>query len=146
MTRAILFDLDDTLVPEFATYSAAFAASCAALLRDQAIDEARLWTSVRDAAGQLWRSSPVLDYCERLQIGSVTALFSEFPGEGPEMAYLRSWAPEYRRQTWARALAALGVASASLDQQFTEGHRTSFAASCRPYDDVVPALEQLSQS
>jgi hypothetical protein len=30
--------------------------------------------------------APQLEYCQRVQIGSVTALFSDVPGEGPEMS------------------------------------------------------------
>lgn len=67
--RALLFDLDDTLVPEFANYSAAFAASCSEFLTAHGIDEGRLWASVREAARALWRASPVIDYCQQVQIG-----------------------------------------------------------------------------
>jgi hypothetical protein len=32
------------------------------------------------------RNRAQLEYCQRVQIGSVTALFSDVPGEGPEMS------------------------------------------------------------
>jgi len=59
------------------------------------------------------------------------------------MAYLRAWAPTYRRETWSRALAALGVDGQTLGLELADAHLACFAASCRLYDDVVPALEQL---
>jgi FMN phosphatase YigB (HAD superfamily) len=65
--KAILFDLDDTLVPEFASYSAAFAASCSEIMRRHGIEEAALWSSVRDVAREVWRASPVIDYCQHVR-------------------------------------------------------------------------------
>lgn len=144
--RALLFDLDDTLLPEFSNYSAAFASACSALLSAHGITEADLWGSIREAAREAWRASPVIDYCQQVQIGSVTALFSDFPGDAPEMAFLRSWGPTYRRDTVGRALSALGVRGDALTAEIIEGHRVCFASRCAPYDDVVPALERLGRS
>jgi putative hydrolase of the HAD superfamily len=144
--RALLFDLDDTLVPEFATYSAAFAGSCATLLAAHGVSESDLWARVREAAGPLWRGSPVIEYCQQVQIGSVTALFSDFPGEGPELAYLRSWAPTYRRDTLSRALRLVGIDADAQLADIVDAHVRCFASACAPYDDVVPALERLSSS
>jgi phosphoserine phosphatase len=146
MKRALLFDLDDTLVPEFASYSAAFVASCQPLPGSHALDPDVLWASVREAAGALWRGSPVIDYCQRVQIGSVTALFSDFPGDGPELSYLRGWAPEYRRETWSRVLRTLGLDREAFGMDLADAHRASFSSHCAPYDDVVPALENLGKT
>lgn len=146
MKRALIFDLDDTLVPEFDSYRAAFASACAQIVPDRELDPEQLWSCVREAARSMWRASPVLEYCQRVQIGSAAALFSGFPGEAPELEYLRSWGPTFRRETWSHALAALGVEVASLDDALTECHRPTLAAVCRAYADVVPALTELARS
>lgn len=146
MKRALLFDLDDTLVPEFASYGAAAAAAYGALVQGGAVDAAALWTTLRAAARDLWRDSPVIAYCEQLQIGSATALFSDFSGDGPELTYLREWAPVYRRDTWTGALRALGVEPGPLATHLAEASRACFGTHCRPYEDAVPALEELQGS
>jgi putative hydrolase of the HAD superfamily len=62
------------------------------------------------------------------------------------MAYLRSWAPTFRRETWSRALNALGVGDRASTAQLADGHRACFASRCLAYADVVPALERFSGS
>ena len=47
-------------------------------------------------------------------IASWEALWSEFPGEGPELAALRDWMPEYRQEVWSRALQDCGLDDAAL--------------------------------
>jgi putative hydrolase of the HAD superfamily len=73
---------------------------------------------------------------------------SEFPGERPEFARLRDWAPGYRERCWSSALRPLvddslvGGLAAELDAAFREHLRLH----CPPYDDVVPMLQRVAPS
>jgi len=107
--KAVLFDLDDTLVPEFANYGSAFAAACEELARNEDVDVERLRAAVFDAALNAWRASPVIAYCRQARLGFAQGLLSDFPGDAPELDYLRGWAPAYRRAAWTRGLAAVGT-------------------------------------
>src|ERR1700716_4014366 len=93
---ALLFDLDNTLVPELPNYYAAFAAACGEELRERGLDLIAVRDAVFTLARERWLASPVADYTARLGIGSPTSLLSDFPGEAPELAFLRDWAPGYR--------------------------------------------------
>jgi len=141
--KAVLFDLDDTLVPEFANYGSAFAAACEELARNEDVDVERLRAAVFDTALDAWRASPVIAYCRQARLGFAQGLLSDFPGDAPEIDYLRGWAPAYRRAAWTRGLAAVGLESEPFADQLAEAFRARLAAQCPPFDDVVGALEAL---
>ena len=146
-TTAILFDLDNTLVPEMASYESAFASATESTVRRLELEPAALRDAVFGAAAKLWLASPVSAYCLRVGIGSPTSLVSDFPGTGDELAYLREWASAYRRESWVSGLEQLGVrdsvnVAAELDRAFRE----NLANHVVPYADALPALERLGSS
>jgi putative hydrolase of the HAD superfamily len=108
---ALLFDLDDTLVPEEASAVAAFAATA---LAAPGADAARLALDARAHARALWRAAPTYPYCGRIGISSWEALWCRFEGDDETMRQLRAWAPELRRSAWARALADQGIEDLDL--------------------------------
>lgn len=146
--KALLFDLDNTLVPEMANYELAFAVACREAARRHSFDLEKLRAAVFRSADELWRRSETFEYCATLGIGSPTSLLSDFPGDRPEFATLREWAPGYRERCWTDALRPLvkdGLAeglAAALDTAF----RAQLRNHCPPYDDVVPMLQQVSRS
>ena len=142
---ALLLDLDNTLVPEFANYAAAFVAACGDAIRARGLDPAGVRDAVFGAAGERWLESPVAEYCLRVGIGSPTSLLSDFPGPGAELAILRDWAPEYRRASWHQGLRAANVPDADvLAAPLSDAFRHSFREHCPPYVDVAPALQKLA--
>jgi putative hydrolase of the HAD superfamily len=80
MTRALLLDLDDTLVPEEDLVIAAFAATARAAGVRYRLDTARLALDARARARELWRAAPTWPYCERIGISSWEGLWCRFKG------------------------------------------------------------------
>jgi putative hydrolase of the HAD superfamily len=143
--RAILFDLDNTLVSEMETYESAFASAMS--LHPLKVEMADFREVVFGVATELWLASPVSDYCARLGLGSPTSLFSDFPGTAGELAYLRTWSPSYRRETWMRALQKVGVNDSSkLAVQLDRSLREQLPSSIKRYEDVFATVETLSRS
>jgi len=143
--KALLFDLDNTLAPEMANYERAFTAACRDAARRHSFDSENFRAAVFAVADELWRESETFEYCARLGIGSPTSLLSDFPGERPEFAKLRRWAPVYRARCWTSALRPLvdgpveGLA-AELDAAF----RAELEGHCPAYDDAVAALDRVA--
>jgi putative hydrolase of the HAD superfamily len=146
--KALLFDLDNTLVPEMANYELAFSAACGAAARRHSFDLTEFRAAVFRSADDRWRGSETFDFCAMLGIGSPTSLLSDFPGERNEFAMLRTWAPRYRESCWTDALRLfvedrlVRDLGAELDTAF----RAQLLANCRPYDDAVPMLQQVARS
>jgi len=94
-TRAVLFDLDETLIPETRPIADAYAAVSHAIWGPGATaDQVQ---SVRIAARGYWEAhSPHRAYTRDVHIGPSDGLSSNFEGAGQELADLRAFLPDFR--------------------------------------------------
>jgi phosphoserine phosphatase len=131
---ALLFDLDDTLVPEEPSAVAAFAATARAAV---GADATRLALDARAHARALWRAAPTHPYCKRIGISSWEGLWCRFEGEHPVMCELRAWAPSFRRAAWARALADQGIEDPDLAAALGERFGVERRKLSAPFPDAA---------
>jgi putative hydrolase of the HAD superfamily len=130
---ALLFDLDDTLVPEEPFAVAAFQATAASV---PGVDAARLAVDARAHARAVWRSGATWSYCRAIGISSWEGLWCRFEGDSAEMRALRAWAPGFRREAWARALADQGIDDPSLAAELGERFGDERRALGEPFPDT----------
>jgi putative hydrolase of the HAD superfamily len=130
---ALLFDLDDTLVPEEPFAVAAFQATAASV---PGVDAARLALDARAHARAVWRTGATWPYCRQIGISSWEGLWCRFEGDSPEMRELRAWAPGFRREAWARALADQGLDDVGLAAELGERFGVERRALCEPFPDT----------
>jgi putative hydrolase of the HAD superfamily len=138
--RAILFDLDDTLMADESASLAAFAATAATA---EHLDAGALALAARDHARELWRATPVHPYCVRIGIASWEGLWCRFEGDDRNAHWLRQWAPEYRRETWRRALADQDADDPEFAVALGERFAVERRARHHVYADVPAALDEL---
>ncbi len=143
--RALIFDLDDTLLVQDARDDEVILAVGEQAAARHGIDPAALPRAVRQQARQIWYDAPTGPYCQAIGIGSVEGLWARFHGQGddadPHLASLRRWAPVYRRVMWSRALADCGVDDAPLAEALAEG----FMRERRLRHVVFPEVEAVLQ-
>ncbi|HZT65402.1 MAG TPA: HAD family hydrolase [Acidimicrobiales bacterium] len=104
--RAVIFDLDDTLIVEEATARASMRSAArlaAGIDADQAVEV------ILAAARRVWRAGPQHRVAVDLGIASWEGLWSHFEGCHPCLDELAAWAPTYREQAWTAALRDLGL-------------------------------------
>ncbi|MDP9265097.1 MAG: HAD family hydrolase [Chloroflexota bacterium] len=143
--QALLFDLDNTLVPEMPNCETAFMDTVADTALHHGFSAESLRRAVFGVAEELWLGSGVSDYCARVGIGSPTSLLSDFPGDAGELRHLREWAPQYRRESWSRGLSTVGLRDAgALVAELDAAFRGRLRVRCPPYPDVIRVLEELS--
>jgi putative hydrolase of the HAD superfamily len=143
VTRALLFDLDDTLVAEEASAVAAFAATARAAGQRRAVDVNALSTCARARARELWRAGPGYAYCRRIGMSSWEGLWCRYEGDGDEMRALRAWAPGFRREAWRRALADQGIDDEALADELGERFGVERRRVCETFADAPAALDAL---
>jgi putative hydrolase of the HAD superfamily len=143
VTRAVLLDLDDTLVVEEAAAAAAFAATAAVAAERHRIDGAALALDARARARELWWAAPTHSYCRRIGVSSWEGLWCRFEGEDGDLPALRRWAPGYRRETWRLALANHGVEDAALADELGERFGVERRGMHETFPDAAPALDAL---
>lgn len=144
--KAILFDLDDTLVVEVASAEASFLATCALAQDRYGIDPEALCQTVRQKAQELWRRSPAREYCLSIGISSWEGLWARFLGDDPCLQSLRAWSPTYRCESWSRALAEYGIGSPSFVERLAETFPRERRMRHIVYPDVRPVLQDLGEA
>jgi len=115
--RAVLFDLDDTLVAQDSADDQALAAACALLPARHADTAAALAAAVRLHARALWEAGPSAAYCRAIGISPLEGMWARFDTPQPQIAALASWAPTYRVAAWRQALETTGLGDAILPNQ-----------------------------
>ncbi|MBM3331922.1 HAD family hydrolase [candidate division WOR-3 bacterium] len=144
MFKAVLFDLDDTLMPDESAANEALVATAGLAKQWHNVPPGDLKDSVRRVARRLFRAHPVVEpYGGSFDVSSWEALCSTFDGDDDEMRQLRQWAPEYHRQVWSEALAENGIADPLLADQLSVLYPCERRARYVPYPDVKPCLERL---
>ncbi len=140
---AILIDLDDTLIPDQAAADNAIRAAAELAQARHGIDPEALRASLRRRCQELWRTNPVIARHEDFYVSSWEGLTSEFGTEPEESRRLSDWVPDYRRQSWANALADFGISDPALVQALVDRLQLERTERYVPYPDVEPALQEL---
>jgi putative hydrolase of the HAD superfamily len=146
MTRALLFDLDETLIVDEQAVVAALEATAGLARERHDIDPSALARATRTRARELWRTGPEHEYCMSIGITSSEGLWCRFDGDRPETRALREWAPGYRRSAWRLALADQGVIDGPLSEELAERFGLERRARHEVFDDVGAVLDELSDS
>ena len=146
MPRALLFDLDETLMVEEPAAAAAFLATGQFAATHHGIDPEMLASGARFRARELWYAAPTHEYCMRVGISSWEGLWCRFEGDGSDQRALREWSPTYRRDTWRLALADQGIDDAALAEELAERFGDQRRARHEVFADVADALSRLKES
>jgi putative hydrolase of the HAD superfamily len=99
--RAILFDLDDTLIPERPAIVAAYAA-VAQRVWGESSDERTM--ALHAAARAVWHAGRPTEYAQRVHFSLGEALYGEFIAEGPGPDALRAFVPRLHAQAFEALL------------------------------------------
>ncbi len=124
-TRAVLFDLDETLLADGAATQAALRATTAfaATRHSGAPDAEALARAVWLRAHDGWEHAPHQDYFQAIGVSAGECLWGRFIGEDPRLRPIARWAISYQLETWERALADLGVRDDVLAATLAERFR-----------------------
>ena len=146
MIKAILFDLDDTLIEEHSLNEATLRVTCEFAGRQRGLDPEILHQGVRRHAGELWRASETIDYCRKIGISSREGLWGDFTGNDPELVTLQRWIPKYRQETWIRALAEQGVTDSDIAMRLAEYFVAERGGRQVVFPDTEPVLQDLKRT
>lgn len=141
--KAILFDLDDTLLVEVASADAAFLATCTLAKTKYGVDPEVFHRLLRQEARTLWYASPEREIIERISISHWEALWARFEGDDAPMTRLRQWAVPYRQKAWELGLQAVDVEDSEFAAQLSVEFRGQREKRHVLFEGVIPLLEQL---
>lgn len=143
--KAILFDLDNTLLWDERGIKEAFAATCAqAFVQYPTIDPDHLEAEVRQIALSLYETSEVFAFADMIEITHLEALWARFDeGELPQFRSLQAFAPGYRRDSWIGGLRAVGIDDVKLGEELAEMFPAERRARPIVYEGTFPVLDAL---
>lgn len=142
--KAVLFDLDDTLLWDERSVAESFQDTCREAAKVYDVDPAQLEEAVKREARKLYASYPTYDFTLNIGINPFEGLWANFNDDDSEQfKQLKQLAPQYRRAAWTNGLKAVGIDDAELGKRLGE----FFAATRRQkpyvYDETYEVLEQL---
>ncbi len=144
--KAVIFDLDDTLVVEKASAEAAIMATCSVGAQKYEIDPNDLYQTIWQKARELWHKSPARPYCISIGISSWEGLWARFEGNDENLKILRSWSPTYRRQAWHKTLLQHGVNDPAFAEFLSEEFQRQRRKLHNVYSDVEVSLGKLNKT
>lgn len=142
--RAVLFDLDDTLLWDERSVQEAFRATCELGQLETGVDPVELEQSVRREARALYESFDTFPFTKNIGINPFEALWANFTGgEQEEFRKLQQLAPGYREEAWTRGLAALGVTDRTLGKRLADTFPAERRARPLVYEETFRVLDEL---
>lgn len=137
--RAVIFDLDDTLIWDERLSRRALMETAEEGARRAGADAGRLAAAARLAAEELWHEHAPVERCNQLGIVAFEGMWGRFHGEEDYLRHLREWVPRFRAEVWQRALEAESAADPVLAAELGE----LFARRRRELQDPMPGAEEI---
>ncbi|HEY4600007.1 MAG TPA: HAD family hydrolase [Cerasibacillus sp.] len=143
MVKAIIFDLDDTLLWDEKSVKKAFEQTCSLAKEKYGVDPERLEEAVREAAKHLYPTYETYPFVKNIGIGVFEAFWGEFKDEGEDFKALRQIVPAYRKEAWTKGLEKLGVHDVALGQEMAETFPKERRKHIYLYEDTLDVLNTL---
>ena len=145
MLKAIIFDLDDTLLWDEKSVKSAMEATCVKASEKYGIDPVQLEEIVRKHARTIYVSYDTYEFTQMIGINPFEALWGDFTDQGEDFARLHDLVPSYRKEVWRTSLQDLGI----HDEKFANELAAYFpiARKNNPYVyvDTFNVLDQLKE-
>ncbi|MBP1970077.1 putative hydrolase of the HAD superfamily [Virgibacillus natechei] len=143
MIKAILFDLDDTLLWDEKSVEETFKATCEIAAKKYDIDPIMLEEKVRKNARALYMSYDTYDFTQMIGINPFEGLWGNFMDDGESFRRLRELAPVYRRDAWTSGLNDLGIDDPAFGHELAETFPKIRREMPFVYTDTFRVLDQL---
>lgn len=143
--RAILLDLDETILLDEAATEAAFAATANVAAERASVDPEQLVAAVLRESAALWKAGPHPEWCYGIGTSEVEGLRARFDGEHPHWREMHAWGPGFRLESWRRALASCGIEDDELARELDTRFRQERAATNPFIDGAETALRELGK-
>lgn len=142
--KAVLFDLDDTLLWDERSVEEAFAAVCQFAAAETGVDPEQLEAAVRKEARALYESFETYPFTQNIGINPFEGLWGNFrAGDHEQFRKLEELAPFYRTQAWTRGLRALGIEDEQLGERLGNQFPVERRARAYVYEETFEVLDSL---
>lgn len=120
MLKAIMFDLDDTLIWDERSVTDALQKACRLAWETYAIDPKQLERNVRTYARKLFSSYDTYPFTNMIGINPLEGLWGEFNDQGSSFHRLNAIVSSYQKNVWNLSLKKFNVNDSQLAAQMAE--------------------------
>ncbi|MGB5945532.1 HAD family hydrolase [Paenisporosarcina sp.] len=146
MVKAIIFDLDDTLLWDKKSVETAFQVTCQLAAKKVPVDPSKLEEAVRIEASLLYASYETHPFTKQIGINPFEGLWGTFDDEGELFQKLKTLVPAYRREAWTKGLLRVGIDDAELGEQLADHFPVARKAHPFLYQETIQVLDRLNDS
>ncbi|ASN06036.1 HAD family hydrolase [Virgibacillus necropolis] len=143
MIKAILFDLDNTLLWDDKSVKEAFKATCMLAEKKYAIDPEVLEKHVRENARTLYASYQTYPFTQMIGINPFEGLWGNFADEGEDFRKMKEIVPAYRKEAWTKGLEDLGINDPEFGYKLAETFPVERKKNPYVYEETFKVLNQL---
>ncbi|HLR65274.1 MAG TPA: HAD family hydrolase [Pseudogracilibacillus sp.] len=143
MLKAVMFDLDDTLLWDEKSVAEAFRATCEYAATRFDLDPQQLEVKVRSHAEQLYMSYKTYPFTKMIGTGTFEAFWADYTDEGQGFEALREIVPEYRKDAWFKGLQDLGIEDEAFAVELAERFPEERKQHVYLYDETIDVLNKL---
>lgn len=143
MIKAIIFDLDDTLLWDQKSVKKAFEATCLLAKEKYGVNPEKLEEAVRSEARLLYSSYETYNFTQMIGINPFEGLWGNFLDEGEDFCKMIEIVPKYRIDAWTQGLRALGIDNNDLGAELAERFPIERRKHPFVYEDTFSVLDKL---
>src|SRR5699024_2906999 len=146
MIKAIIFDLDDTLLWDEKSVKEAFKATCEIAQERYNVDADKLEELVRRNARELYSSYETYPFTQMIGINPFEGLWGTFHDEGEGFQKMKKMAPDYQRDAWTKGLKDAGIDNPEFGKELAEAFPEKRKENAFLYDDTLKVLDALKEN
>ncbi|MGM8213216.1 HAD family hydrolase [Virgibacillus sp. W0430] len=143
MIKAIIFDLDDTLLWDERSVQEAFKKTCEIANKKYNVDPELLEEKVRQQARKLYATYETYDFTKNIGINPFEGLWGDFDDAGESFQKMKEIVPHYRTNAWTRGLKEVGIEDEAFGYELAETFPVKRKESVFVYEETFTVLDQL---
>lgn len=143
MLKAIIFDLDDTLLWDEKSIQEAFRKTCEIAQERYKVDPGLLEKKVRHHARNLYATYPTYDFTKKIGINPFEGLWGTFDDNGTSFQKMKEIVPKYQKDAWNNGLKDVGIEDTHFASELAESFPEKRKESAFVYEETFQVLDEL---
>ncbi len=141
--KAVLFDLDDTLIPEMGPEREALLVVCGLAAEKYGANPELMLETIDKSCRRLWAQWETPIVYSEISYSVWEGLWGPSDSLGSDMGNDPETISKYKRETWDEVLSTPGIQDSELRNEIIDRHRAERVKRLKPYSGIVDVLERV---
>lgn len=141
----MLFDLDDTLLPEMMPENEALLVACGLAADRYDADPKKMWNMVDESSHRLWAQWKTPIVYSEIAYSAWEGLWGPADSAESNLGNDSDTITKYKREVWDEVLSSSGIKDAGLRDEIIKLHRIERLKRLKPFADAIDVIEQVKE-